>query len=96
MLAHQRQTIRKGRFRLLIPGGGQNRDLSVPLELAGKDCDQRKQPQQDGRSRTSEVLLRAGGESPRRRRFDRKRVFGETELERRDVTKSERITWDRI
>ncbi len=45
MLARQRQTIRKGRFRLLVPSGGQNRNLSVSLELAGKDCDQRKQSQ---------------------------------------------------
>src|SRR6266508_207890 len=34
-----------GRFRLLVPSGGQNRNLSVSLELAGKDCDQRKQSQ---------------------------------------------------
>src|SRR5215510_9181745 len=46
MLALQRQTIRKGRFRLLVPGGGQNRNLSVFTELAGKDCYQRKQSQQ--------------------------------------------------
>src|SRR5262245_30956881 len=46
MLALQRQTIRKGRFRLLVPGGGQNRNLSVFTELAGKVCDQRKQSQQ--------------------------------------------------
>lgn len=49
MLGRQRQTIRKGGFRLLIPGGGQNRNLSVSLEFAGKDCDQRKQSQQDRR-----------------------------------------------
>jgi hypothetical protein len=46
MFARQRQTIRKGCFLLLIPGGSQNRDLSVSLELAGEDCDQRKQSQQ--------------------------------------------------
>src|SRR6266508_669908 len=45
MLARQRQTIRKGRFRLLVPSGGQNRNLSVSLALAGKDCVQRKQSQ---------------------------------------------------
>src|SRR5215471_3930175 len=49
VLAHQGQTVGKGRFRLLIPGGSQNRDLPIRLQLARQHHHQRKQSQNHGR-----------------------------------------------
>ena len=48
MLAHQDQTVREGRFRLLIPSRRQHRELPVGLQPLGEQNNQRKQSQQAG------------------------------------------------